>query len=175
MFNKFIPTTIYDDIYKITPEALIGMGIRGLILDIDNTLVTYDAPKPTDSVNAWLDAMHAAGIKTAFVSNNHEERVAGFCEGLDCYFHADSGKPSRKYLREAMLHMGTTSDDTAAVGDQIFTDVYAAKRAGMRAFLVPPIKDKLTLFFRAKRLLEKPFLYAYKRKHKREIKNDKVL
>ncbi len=172
MFNKFIPTKIYDDIYKITPEALNEAGIRALILDIDNTLVTYDDPKPTESVAAWLDAMHGAGIKTAFVSNNHEERVAGFCEGLGCYFHADSGKPSRKYLRAAMAHMGTTPDDTAAVGDQIFTDVYAAKRAGMRAFLVPPIKDKLTLFFRTKRILEKPFLRAYRKRAEREKNND---
>ena len=70
LFNKFIPTRIYGDIYEITPEALAGMGISALILDIDNTLVTYDDPKPTESVSKWLDAMHTAGIKTAFVSNN---------------------------------------------------------------------------------------------------------
>lgn len=175
MFNKFIPTKIYENIYEIAPEALLGAGIRGLILDIDNTLVTYDDPKPTESVLAWLSAMHDVGIQTAFVSNNHEERVSGFCEGLNCYYHADAGKPSRKYLREAMAHMGTDRENTAAVGDQIFTDIYAAKRAGLRAFLVPPIKDKLTLFFRFKRLLEKPFLRAYKRKNKRELQNDKIL
>lgn len=175
LFNKFIPTKIYANIYEITPEILLDAGIRGLILDIDNTLVTYDDPKPTESVRAWLFSMNNAGIQTAFVSNNHKERVSGFCEGLNCYYHADSGKPSRKYLREAMAHMGTDLDSTAAVGDQIFTDIYAAKRAGIRAFLVPPIKDKLTLFFRFKRLLEKPFLRAYKRKTKREPQNDKIL
>ncbi len=175
MFNKFIPTKIYENIYEITPEALSAGGIRGLILDIDNTLVTYDDPKPTERVSAWLDGMHDAGIQTAFVSNNHKERVDGFCDGMNCYFHADSGKPSRKYLREAMAHMGTTPMNTAAIGDQIFTDVYAAKRAGVKAFLVPPIKDKLTPFFRLKRLLEKPFIRAYKRKAEREVQNDKVL
>ncbi len=161
MFLKLLPTHIYKDIYEITPEALNKAGIAALILDIDNTLVTYDDPKPTESVAAWLDGMHSAGIQTAFVSNNEEPRVETFCEGLGCYFHAKAGKPSRKYLREAMTHMGTTEKNTACVGDQLFTDVWAGKRAGMRAFMVPPIKDKRTLFFRTKRLLEKPFLRLY--------------
>ncbi len=161
MFGKLLPTHIYKDIYEITPKALREAGVAALILDIDNTLVTYDDPKPTESVGAWLDAMHDAGIQTAFVSNNETPRVETFCEGLECYFHAKAGKPSRKYLREAMAHMGTTVTNTACVGDQLFTDVWAGKRAGMRAFLVPPIKDKRTLFFRAKRLLEKPFLRLY--------------
>ncbi len=166
MSNKFIPTKIYNNIYEITPDTLLDEGIKALILDIDNTLVTYDDPKPTESVAAWLDSMHKAGIQTAFVSNNHEERVKDFCKGLNCYFHADARKPSRRYLREAMKHMGTDVGSTACVGDQLFTDVWAGKRCGMRAFLVPPIKDKTTLFFRAKRLLEKPFLRIYRKMEK---------
>lgn len=165
MISKLLPTKIYKNIYEITPEEIASQGIRALILDIDNTLVTYDDPTPTESVSAWLSAMHSAGIQTAFVSNNHAERVDGFCKDLGCYFHADAKKPSRKYLRLAMDHMGTTADDTACVGDQLFTDVLAGKRAGMRAFLVPPIKDKRTLFFRTKRLLEKPFLRIYYKKN----------
>ena len=161
MFNKLLPTHIYKDIYEITPDSLMRDGIAALILDIDNTLVTYDDPKPTESVATWLSSMHDAGIQTAFVSNNHAPRVEGFCEGLGCYFHADAKKPSRKYLRAAMAHMKSTVENTACVGDQLFTDVWAGKRAGMRAFLVPPIKDKRTLFFRTKRLLEKPFLRLY--------------
>ncbi len=165
MFSKLLPTRIYNNIYEITPEALLSEGIHALILDIDNTLVTYDDPKPTKTVSDWLSAMHAAGIGTAFVSNNHAPRVESFCEGLDCYFHADARKPSLRYLRKAMTHMGTDISNTACVGDQLFTDVLAGKRAGMRAFLVPPIKDKTTLFFKTKRLLEKPFLRIYYKKN----------
>lgn len=160
-----MPTHIYKDIYEITPEMLLEAGIRALILDIDNTLVTYDDPRPTQTVAAWLDAMHKAGIQTSFVSNNGEPRVAEFCSGMDCYYHAKSGKPSAKYLREAMKYMGTTEKNTACIGDQLFTDVCAGKRAGMRAYLVPPIKDKTTLFFKAKRALEKPFLRLYYKKN----------
>ncbi|MBQ8509705.1 MAG: YqeG family HAD IIIA-type phosphatase [Clostridia bacterium] len=166
MFQKLLPTKVLPDIYSLTPEFLGQYNIKALILDIDNTLVTYDDPKPTLTVAKWLDELHAAGIATAFVSNNHEERVASFCEGLGCYFHADAGKPSRRFLREAMAHMGTDVTNTASVGDQLFTDVWAAGRAGMKAFYVPPIKDKKTLFFRAKRALEKPLLRIYYSKEK---------
>ena len=164
LLSKLLPTKIFNDIYEITPDYLIANGISALILDIDNTLVTYDDPTPTESVSAWLSSMHSAGIQTAFVSNNHAERVERFCRGLGCYFHADAKKPSRKYMRLAMSHMGTSADTTACVGDQLFTDVLAGKRTGIRAFLVPPIKDKRTLFIRAKRFLEKPFLRIYYRK-----------
>ncbi len=161
MFETFLPDGIYDNIYALTPKYLSKLNIKALILDIDNTLVTYDDPKPTESVAAWLDSIHAAGIQTAFVSNNHRERVEGFCEGLGCFWRSDAKKPSRRYLREAMAHMNTDVTNTAAVGDQLFTDVWAAKRCRMRSFLVPPIKDKLTLFFRVKRRLEKPFIRLY--------------
>lgn len=164
MFDKFLPDGVFENIYAIEPEYLSGLGIRALILDIDNTLVTYDDPKPTESVSGWLEKMRASGIQTAFVSNNHAERVEKFCEGLGCFFLADAGKPSRRGLFAAMEHMGTDTGSTAAIGDQLFTDVWAAKRCGIRAFLVPPIKDKKTLFFRFKRLLEKPFLAAYRRR-----------
>ncbi len=173
MSNKFIPTKIYNDIYEITPDALIADGVKALILDIDNTLVTYDDPEPTESVGAWLDSMHKAGIQTAFVSNNHAPRVEAFCKGLNCYFHADAGKPSRRYLREAMAHMGTDTDSTVCIGDQLFTDVWAGNRCGMRAYLVPPIKDKKTPFFRAKRLLEKPFLRIYRKRERAAQKYEK--
>ncbi len=169
MFEAFLPTEIFGDIYAITPAFLTESGVKALILDIDNTLVTYDDPKPTPSVAAWLSSMHEAKIKVAFVSNNHAPRVESFCEGMDCYFHANAAKPSRRYLKEAMAYMKVSPEETAAVGDQLFTDVWAAKRCGIRAYLVPPIKDKRTLFFKAKRLLEKPFLRLY-RKKKGQIK-----
>ena len=178
MSLRFTPDYRFEKFNDATPDFFLKLGIKGVILDIDNTLVTYDDPKPTESVAAWLDAMHAAGVQTAFVSNNHAPRVESFCEGLGCYYHADAKKPSRKFMRAAMEHMGTTNMDTACVGDQLFTDVWAGKRCGMKAFLVPPIKDKKTLFFRAKRLLEKPFLSMYYKRNqsnREEIKNDKIL
>ena len=170
MTSRFLPAKIFRDIYVITPDFLHSAGIRALILDIDNTLVTYDDPEPTEPVLAWLEGMKSAGIAVSFVSNNHAPRVERFCKNLGCYFHADAGKPSTRWLKEAMRTMGSTPDTTATVGDQLFTDVWGASRAGCTAYLVPPIKDKTTLFFRTKRLLEKPFLRTYYKKHPDERK-----
>lgn len=170
-----LPTKIFNNIYEITPEYLASLGIKALILDIDNTLVTYDDPKPTEPVLDWLCGMNKAGIKTAFVSNNHKQRVEEFCLELDSYWHADAGKPSRKFLYEAMNYMNVSPSECASVGDQVFTDVWAAKRAKITAFLVPPIKDKKTLFFRVKRFFEKPIIKTYLKKTQNGEINDKVL
>ncbi len=163
MFNKYlIPDRIFKDIYEITPDYLTSQGIRALVLDIDNTLVTYDDPEPTPPVLAWFGAMKEAGIALSFVSNNERERVERFNRPLGFYAHGKSGKPFGKYIRRAMEHMASDPASTALIGDQLLTDVAAGKKAGLKlSLLVPPIKDKTTLFFRAKRKLEMPYIRKY--------------
>ncbi len=161
----FMPDLYLDDIYGITPELLTKKGIKAVLLDIDNTLVTYDDPMPTESVLKWLDSLKKAGISAAFISNNHKERVELFNSELKFFATYDSRKPSGKCYRAAMAHLGTDRSNTAVIGDQVFTDVWSAKRLGLYAILVKPIKDKTSLFFRSKRALEKPILRRYAKKH----------
>lgn len=163
----FLPDYRFNNIYEITPAFLAGIGIRAVICDIDNTLVPYEEPIPTPKVSSWLEKLHAADIKVAFVSNNNAERVDKFNQKLGYFAAADSGKPLARMIFAAMQHMDSKQNHTAVVGDQIFTDILAAKRAGAAAILVNPIKDKNTLFFRFKRALEKPFLGAYERRVRR--------
>lgn len=167
MFSRFLPDCYRKDIYAITPSELRAAKIEGLICDIDNTLVTYDDPEPTPTVIAWIDAMQQAGIAVSFVSNNSSSaRVERFNAPIGTYAVAKSGKPfSTRCLREAMAYMKTTPKNTAVIGDQIFTDIYAGKRLSLRAYLVQPIRDKTTLFFRCKRWLELPIKRAYFRIH----------
>ena len=161
-----VPDFYCDDIYGITPEYIKGKGIDAVILDIDNTLVPYEIAEPTDEVRAWLTALTEAGIKVAFVSNNHAERVEIFNKSLGFPAFPDSGKPFKKACRAAMEAMGSTPETTAIIGDQVFTDVLAGRNAGLAAaFLVKPIKDKTNLFFKTKRLMEVPVLKKYKRIH----------
>jgi len=101
---------------------------------------------------------------TSFVSNNNIERVNEFNRDLQFFASADSIKPSRRKLRAAMEFMGTDKTNTAVIGDQIFTDVFAGKRLGLYTFLVKPIKDKKTLFFKVKRMFEKLILRMYFKK-----------
>ena len=162
LIKKYLlPDYYLDDIYKITPEILLDLGISAIILDIDNTLVTYDDPLPTEPVMCWLHKLEDAGIKMAFISNNNEERVSLFNRDLGYFHSSKSGKPSVKMIVKAIEYMQSDSKTTAAIGDQIFTDVLAAKRLGLTAFLVKPIKDKKSLFFRFKRFFERIIIRRY--------------
>lgn len=165
----FVPEYYFDTVYEVTPELLRAHGIKGLILDIDNTLVPYEIPTPTEENKAWLKGMWDAGIKTAFVSNNHKDRVELYNKELGCPAFYDSGKPLKKACGRALEAMSLSASETAIIGDQVFTDVVAGRNAGLGlAVLVKPIKDKTNLFFRFKRLLEKPVIATYNRRKKKE-------
>lgn len=167
-----VPDLYCDDIYGITPEYLKENGIGAVILDIDNTLVPYEIAEPTEEVRAWLCGLTEAGIKIAFVSNNHAPRVEKFNESLGYPAFPDSGKPMKKACRSAIEALGEAPENTAIIGDQVFTDVLAGRNAGLKcALLVKPIKDKRNLFFRFKRLLEVPVLKKYKRLQKKKEQN----
>ena len=163
----FVPEFYFDTFEKASAEFLKNEGVKGIILDIDNTLEPYENALPGDHVTLWLKSLSDAGIRAAIVSNNGKERVTLFNEniGLPAYYKAK--KPFRKNLLRAMADMNTTPEETILMGDQVFTDVWAAHNTGIRAILVPPIKDKTDVFTRFKRLLEKPVLKKY---HKRKNK-----
>ena len=168
--NKLMPDYYFDDIYSVTPELLKKHGIKGLILDIDNTLVPYEIPEPTDEVRIWLNEMWDNNIKTAFVSNNHKERVELFNKSLGCPAFYDSGKPLKKSCKKAIMELGLDKEEICIVGDQVFTDILAGGIANLKmGILVKPIKDKTNLFFKSKRLLEKPIIRKYIKIHKKDV------
>ncbi len=156
------PEVLFSEIYELTPEFLTSRGIRGLLLDLDNTVAPYEISQPTEQMNEWFRSMKDAGITLAFVSNNHGERVTCFNQSWGIPQFCNAKKPSPKGMRQAMRACGLKPEETAALGDQIFTDCLAAHRAGMHFYLVPPIKDKKSLFFRFKRFLEKPFVRSFR-------------
>lgn len=166
------PDARFDRFDRITPEFLQSRGITALICDIDNTLVTYDDPVPTEVVKKWAAELKANGIEISLVSNNTPERVELFNSGLGVPAYGDAGKPKRKYLDIAISEMKRDPGNCAVLGDQLFTDVFSGKRIGLEAYLVPPIRDKKTLLFRFKRALEKPILKAYDRYHDKKTDND---
>lgn len=165
MFNNFLPDFMFEKFDDVTPEFLKSQNIRYLLIDIDNTLAPYEEPLPNERVCVWFKALEENGIKSVLVSNNHRERVELFNGNLGLPAFADCKKPSPKRLKKYADTIGAVLNETSALGDQIFTDVWGAKKMGARAILVPPIRDKKTLFFRAKRLLEKPFIRKYKKIH----------
>ena len=163
MKNLFVPDYMFDDIYAITPEFIKSLGVRALVLDIDNTLVTYDDPEPTDEVLKWIKNMNDNGVTVSFVSNNEWDRVELFNKKLGFVAYAKSGKPGIKHLKAAVRDLGIHKNETVLLGDQLLTDCAAAKRFGIKAIIVPPIKDKTSLFFKTKRLIEVPYVKKFKK------------
>jgi HAD superfamily phosphatase (TIGR01668 family) len=162
---SFVPDIMFESALDITPELLIEKGIRAVVLDIDNTLVTYGVAEPTDEVIAWIDSLKNAGLGVAIASNNHAPRVELFNSKLGVFATCESKKPSARAVKTACEHFGVQPAETAVIGDQIFTDIWCARNAGSLAILVKPIPYPENLFFKCKRVLEKPFIRAYLKKH----------
>ena len=165
MFENFLPDFMFGTFAEVTPEFLREQNIKYLLIDIDNTLAPYEEPLPNERVAAWFKLLEENGIKSVLVSNNHKERVELFNSTLGLPAFYDCKKPSPRRLKRYAESIGAVFSETSALGDQIFTDVWGAKKMGVRAILVPPIRDKKTLFFRVKRFLEIPFIKKYERIH----------
>ena len=166
MAFTLVPDYMFDTFDLATADFLYGIGVRGIVLDIDNTLEPYENALPGDHVIAWLDSLAERGIKAAIVSNNNRERVELFNQGLGLPAYPKGAKPFAVNVRRAMRDMGTDESNTALMGDQVFTDVWAARNSGITAILVPPIKDKRDPFTKFKRLLERPIIKKYEKRRK---------
>ena len=160
-----VPDFYFNKFSDASADFLSTLGVKGIVLDIDNTLEPYENATPGEQVLTWFDELKTAGIKAAFVSNNGAKRVELFNKdlGLPAYYKA--GKPFKKNVLNALSDMGVSADEAILMGDQVFTDVWAARNAGIRAILVPPIKDRRDLITRAKRILERPVIKKYKKRN----------
>ena len=168
MKDYFTPDYMFAAFDEVTPAFLQSIGVRALLIDIDNTLAPYEEPDPGEKILAWFAELEKNGIKAALVSNNHAPRVEHFAKPLEpmgVIAYPDSGKPFGGTLECAMKVLGVSHEETAMLGDQILTDCFAGKHIGLRAIIVPPIKDKTNLFFRFKRLLERPAIRKYAKRH----------
>ncbi len=168
MFEMFFPDEYVASTYVIPFEKLYEEGYRGLIFDIDNTLVPHGAPADKRAKKLFAK-LKEIGFEACLLSNNKEPRVKMFNEDVQVNYIFDAHKPSVKNYQKAMELMGTDLSNTIFVGDQLFTDVWGAKRTGIRNILVKPIHPKEEIQIVFKRKLEKIVLYFYK-KQKRTAK-----
>ena len=163
------PGEYIDSTYHIDFDKLYNEGYRGIIFDIDNTLVRHGEPADERAV-ALFKRLKKIGFDCCLLSNNQYERVSSFNKDVQVHFIEDAHKPSTKNYIKAMELMKTDRSNTIFVGDQLFTDVYGAKRTGIRNILVKPIHPKEEIQIVFKRKLEKIVLYFYE-KEKRKQKN----
>lgn len=163
MRNDLYPDEYLDSAYEIEFDRLYEEGYRGIIFDVDNTLVPHGAPADERAI-ALFAHLKEVGYQCCLLSNNKEPRVRSFNDVVKVQYIFKAGKPKVSGYRRAMELMGTDADSTLFVGDQIFTDVYGANRAGIRTILTKPIHPKEEIQIVLKRYLEKIVLYFYQRR-----------
>lgn len=170
MFKRFYPDEMVDKVTDIDFQGMYDNGYRGVIFDIDNTLVEHGMPA-TEANKKFFVALKEIGLKVMFLSNNKEPRVKSFRDAVNYgdYIYK-AGKPNPANYFEAMKRMGTDEDNTFFAGDQLFTDVWGGKKAGIKTFLVKPIDKKEEIQIVLKRILEKPVLWFYKRSKRKNNK-----
>lgn len=162
MFEKFFPDEYVASTYVIPFEKLYEEGYRGVIFDIDNTLVPHGAPAD-ERAGKLFARLKSIGFQSCLISNNQKPRVEMFNREIGTKYICNAHKPSTKNYIRAMELMGTDRSNTVFVGDQLFTDVWGAKRAGIRNILVKPIHPKEEIQIVLKRYLERLVLHFYKK------------
>ncbi|MBR6770811.1 MAG: YqeG family HAD IIIA-type phosphatase [Lachnospiraceae bacterium] len=167
MWKKFYPDEYVDSAYEIDYEELYREGYRGILFDIDNTLVPHGLPADQRAKDLFK-RLRQLGYHSLLLSNNKESRVKTFAEavGAECIYKAN--KPAVKGYLKAMEKLHTNKRNTLFVGDQLFTDIWGAGRVGIRNFLVKPIHSKEEIQIVLKRFLEKIVLYFYLKDRKKK-------
>ena len=154
MLESLYPDKYLKSVDEIDFEEYYKQGIRGIISDIDNTLVPHGAPADEHIINVF-EKIHQLGIETCLISNNKEPRVKPFADAVNS-----------KYIK-AMKIMGTNEETTLFLGDQIFTDVWGANRVGIKSIMVEKINPKEEIQIVLKRIPEKFILWNWRRKNKK--------
>lgn len=155
------PDILFDSYRDITPAFLQGQGVTLLLTDLDYTLAPKAVRRPDDVLRQWIDGLKGAGITVMIVSNNRSGvRVTEFCGDLGIGYQGHAGKPSPKGLRAAMERTGADPAHTAMLGDKLLTDMLAAHRAGVRAWMVEPLGGPVGLWNHVLHLLQRPFKRA---------------
>ena len=167
MLQMMYPDEYVESTYRIDFKILYQKGYRGILFDIDNTLVPHGAPADDKAIELFRK-LKKIGFQTCLISNNKELRVKSFCDQVDSKYIYKAGKPLPKGYLEGMDKMRTNQNNTLFVGDQIFTDVLGAKRADLYTILVKPIHPKEEIQIVLKRYLEKIVLFFYFRHQKKK-------
>ncbi|MBT9252701.1 MAG: YqeG family HAD IIIA-type phosphatase [Brockia lithotrophica] len=163
LLGNFVPDRIADSLANVDLEELVREGVRGVLVDLDNTLLPWNSSDIPDAHRAWLEAARARGLSVCVISNNHTMRVENALRELGIPYVSSARKPLRAGFVRALRRIGLPPEACVVVGDQLLTDVWGAHRVGMRAFLVRPVvptdgpHTRVNRFFerRIRRLLER--------------------
>jgi HAD superfamily phosphatase (TIGR01668 family) len=163
------PTRLVEAVWEVDLDWLTGRGIRGLVLDLDNTLVDWEETRVRPEVRAWLETARARGLGLCLASNAMRSgRVGRMARELGLMPVAHAGKPFPAAFRRAMAALGTPASATCVIGDQLFTDMLGANWLGMTTVLVTPLGSRESVHTRLIRLIERPMRRRWAREQERE-------
>ncbi|MEA5516503.1 YqeG family HAD IIIA-type phosphatase [Nodularia sp. UHCC 0506] len=140
-WNKLLqPDLILEgSVLNLTPEMIQHYGLKGLVLDVDETLVPFTVGVASPELQQWVEQIRIS-TKLCLVSNNiSEARIGGIGRSLRLPYYLGAAKPSRRKIRAALTVMNLPANQVGMVGDRLFTDVIAGNRLGMFTILVEPI------------------------------------
>ncbi len=161
MYRRFYPHRTAANVFELDEEFYTSNNIKGVIFDIDNTLVTSDTITPPQEIMEYFEFLEKQGIKIAIVSNNYPERVEAFCKELPYMWIARAWKPFKKNLKKVKDAFGLKAEEICLVGDQIFTDIYGGLRMKFYTVLVTAVGENETKFVAFKRIFEKAVMEEY--------------
>ncbi|KFL43440.1 hypothetical protein CH76_06800 [Lysinibacillus sp. BF-4] len=166
MYNFLLPKQYVETIYEITPESLKAQGVKGVVTDLDNTLIEWDSPYANDDLAAWFERLAEGGIRVIIASNNNEARVKAFAEPVGIPYISRAKKPLGNGFYSAMIQLGLRPHETAMVGDQLLTDIMGGNRMGMHTILVRPVAQSDGLVTKFNRFVERRVFNDLRRKGK---------
>lgn len=155
------PDYFFDTIFLVPYSELRSKNIRGLIFDVDNTLAPYHVHRPSIKVTALFKRLQRMGFKISLLTNNTQKRMSSFNQSLNLPGISMALKPLPRGVRRAMAAMGTSPGETAIIGDQLLSDIWAGKNAKVTTILVKPLSNKDYITVYIKRLIEKWMLKSY--------------
>lgn len=168
MFSKLYPCAYAKDVFSVDYQKLYDAGYRGILFDVDNTLVHHNE-NSTPEVDALLKRIGEIGLKTVLVSNNGTTRLARFTETNGAAFVADANKPAPHGLEKAVALLGIAREQALVIGDQMYVDILGANNAGLDSILVHFMVKKKGEWIGVKRYMEKFVLFFFnirKSRHK---------
>lgn len=161
----FTPDLYLHHITEIDEALLKKHGIKGIVLDVDNTLTMHGSQEVKQEIIDWLKQMQDAGIKLTIASNNNDRRIKPFAKKIGLDYIAMSCKPLTFAFTKACKTFGLQKHEIAVVGDQIYTDIVGGNLKGMFSILVDPHELENGAFFRFKRRFEKMHIDKYYRRN----------
>ncbi|MEG0692273.1 MAG: YqeG family HAD IIIA-type phosphatase [Oscillospiraceae bacterium] len=163
--SVFIPNLMLEDVTCINETLLKEHNIKGLILDVDNTLAKHGSQELASHISDWLEEMKKLDVKLMVVSNNNKKRVEPFAKKLGLDFVSMALKPMTYGFGKAKTIFNFENNEIAVVGDQIYTDITGGNLKGMFTILVTPFSLENNFFFKLKRKLENIHINTYKKRN----------